>query len=57
MSFWINYRMYYGESPVREVYGGDVVIINEDLHDAMSLTNSKANSSLTFAQHWMVRAV
>ena len=55
VSLWIDYQTYFGESPIREVCGGDFVIINEDLHD--ELTSSKANSPLPFSHTWMVRAV
>ena len=41
--FWIDYRTYYGESRVREEYGGDFVIINEDLHDEFNKFKSKVS--------------
>ena len=54
VSLWIDYRMYFGESPIiREVCGGDFVIINDDLHT----TSSNANSPHTFSHPWMIRAV
>ena len=34
VSLWIDYGMHFGESPIiREVCGGDFVIINDDLYD------------------------
>ena len=46
VSFWIDYRSYFGESPIREVCGGDFVIINEDLHDEFNKFKSKLSTSL-----------
>ena len=30
---WMDYRTYYGASPLREVLEGDFVIFNDDLYD------------------------
>ena len=46
VSLWIDYRSYFGESPIREVCGGDFVIINEDLHDEFNKFKSKFSTSL-----------
>jgi len=46
VSLWIDYRTYYGESSIREVSGGDFVIINEDLHDEFNKFKSKLSSYL-----------
>ena len=46
VSLWIDYRSYFGESPIREVCGGDFVIINEDLHDEFNKFKSKLSTSL-----------
>ena len=42
VSLWIDYRTYYGgESPIREMYGGDFVIINEELHDEYNIYDKR----------------
>ena len=47
VSLWIDYRTYFGESPIREICGGDFVIINDDLHDEFNKFKSKLSSSLS----------
>ena len=48
VSLWIyiDYRMYFGESPMREVCGGDFMIINDYLHDEFNKFKSKLFSYL-----------
>ena len=57
VSLWIDYRTYYGESPIREVYGGDFVIINEDLHDEFNKFKIKLTSCLFSTPDGMRSAV
>ena len=39
VSLWIDYRIYFGESPIiSEVCGGDFVIINDDFNDEFNST-------------------
>ena len=38
--------MYFGESPIREVGGGDFVIINDDLHHEFKMFKIKLSSHL-----------
>ncbi|KAL5515024.1 hypothetical protein EMCRGX_G000133 [Ephydatia muelleri] len=47
VSLWIDYRTYFGESPIREICGGDFVIINDDLHHEFNKFKSKLSSSLS----------
>ena len=51
VSLWIDYRMYFGESPIiREVCGGYFVIINDDLHDEFNKFKRKLSSHLFSSQ-------
>ena len=44
VALWIDYRLYYGEVPLREVYGGDFVIVTEDLNDEFDVFKRKVFS-------------
>eukprot|EP00731_Ephydatia_muelleri_P025782 Em0017g865a len=56
VALWIDYRLYYGEAPLREVYGGDFVIVTEDLNDEFDVFKRKVFSYLDDALR-MVRSI
>ena len=56
VALWIDYRLYYGEAPLREVYGGDFVIVTEDLNDEFNVFKRKVFSYLDDALR-MVRSI
>ena len=45
-ALWIDYRSYYGEAPLKEMYGGDFVIVNEGLNDEFDRFKRKVISYL-----------
>ena len=49
VALWIDY----GEAPLREMYGGDFVIVNEDLNDEFDLFKRKVISYLDDALRMM----
>ena len=56
VALWIDYRSYYGEAPLREMYGGDFDIVNETLNDEFDLFKRKVIAYLDDAFR-MVRSI
>ena len=44
MSLWIEYRTWYGEGWLHEVFGGDFVVVNDDLYDEFETFKKKVYS-------------
>ena len=53
---FVLWSLYYGEAPLREVYGGDFVIVTEDLNDEFDVFKRKVFSYLDDALR-MVRSI
>ena len=44
VSFWTEFREYYGYTSLREVFGGSFIIVNENLHDEFKQFSDKVST-------------
>ena len=56
MSLWVDYRAYYGKAPLKVTFGGNFVIVNEDLQDKFDKFIKKVYFYISSA-HKLVKAV